>query len=85
VITETTERRGNSMAEDDNARGGFLGGFLIGGVLGALVGLFFAPKSGEELRSELKRKGNEVLDEASELYSEAQARAKIILEEAHRR
>ncbi len=84
-ITDKKERRVNPMAENDKARGGFLGGFLIGGFLGALAGLLFAPKSGEELRSELKRKGGEALDEVGELYSEAQARAKIILEEAHRR
>ncbi len=85
LITGKTERRVNSMAENNNGRGGFLGGFLIGSFIGALAGLLFAPKSGEELRSELKRRGNEVFDEASELYSEAQARAKIIIEEAHRR
>jgi gas vesicle protein len=43
------------MAENGNGRGGFLGGFLIGSVLGALAGLLFAPKSGKELRSELKQ------------------------------
>jgi gas vesicle protein len=73
------------MAENDNGRGGFFGGLLIGSFFGALAGLLFAPKSGKELRSELKRKGSEVLDEANEFYSEAQARAKIIIEEAHRR
>jgi gas vesicle protein len=85
AINDKTERRGNSMAENDDVRGGFLGGFLIGSLIGALAGLLFAPKSGKELRSELKQKGSEVFDEANELYSEAQARAKIILEEAHRR
>jgi gas vesicle protein len=29
--------------------------------LGALVGIFFAPKSGKELRSDIKEKGSEVL------------------------
>ncbi len=52
------------MAENDNVRRGFLGGFLIGSTLGALVGLLFAPKPGKELRSELKRKGSEIFDEA---------------------
>ncbi|HUL32055.1 MAG TPA: YtxH domain-containing protein [Thermodesulfobacteriota bacterium] len=73
------------MPENDSGRGGFLRGLLIGSALGALGGLLFAPKSGEEFRSELKRKGSDVFDEANDLYSEARARAKIILEEAHRR
>ena len=64
------------MAENGNDGGGFLRGFLIGGVLGAIAGLLFAPKSGKELRSELKQKGSEVLDEAKGFYSEL---AKIFL------
>ena len=35
--------------------------FLIGGTLGTLAGMFFAPKPGRELRSELKQKGEETL------------------------
>ena len=52
------------MAENSSDRGGFLRGLFIGSVLGALAGLLFAPKSGKELRSELKQKGTEVLEEA---------------------
>jgi len=64
------------MAENGNGRGGFLGGFLIGSVLGALAGLLFAPKSGKELRSELKQQGSEFLGEAKEFYSEARLKRK---------
>ncbi len=35
--------------------------FLIGGTLGALAGMFLAPKTGRELRTELKQKGEETL------------------------
>jgi len=45
------------MAEHDNQRGHFFMGFLIGSVLGALAGIFFAPKPGKELRSDIKEKG----------------------------
>jgi gas vesicle protein len=73
------------MVENEGGRGGFLRGLFIGSVLGALAGLLFAPKSGKELRSELKEKGTEVLEEATGLYSEAQVKAKAILEDAQRR
>ena len=53
------------MAEHENQQGRFFMGFLIGGVLGALAGIFFAPKSGKELRSDLKEKGSEVLKDAT--------------------
>ena len=56
------------MAENEKDCGSFLRGFVIGGVLGALAGIFFAPKSGKELRSNMKEKGSEVLKGAKEAY-----------------
>jgi len=49
------------MAENERDLGHFLKGFVIGGFLGALVGILFAPKSGKELRSDIKEKGGDVL------------------------
>ena len=57
-------------------------GFLIGGVLGALEGIFFAPESGKELRSDIKEKGSEVLKDAKEIYADASTKTKEIIEEA---
>ena len=61
------------MTENGNNQNSFLVGLLFGGVLGALVGIFFAPKSGKQLRSEIKEKGTEVLKDAEEIYEEATA------------
>jgi gas vesicle protein len=71
-----------NMAEHENQQGQFFMGFLIGGVLGALAGILFAPKSGKELRSELKEKGSEVLKEGKEIYTDAGMKAKEIIAEA---
>ena len=57
-------------------------GLLIGGALGALAGIFFAPKSGKELRSNIREKGSEVLKDGKEIYADASAKAKEIIEEA---
>ena len=62
--------------------GTFLKGFVIGGFLGALAGILFAPKSGKELRSDIKEKGSEVLKDAKEIYADASTKAKEIIEEA---
>lgn len=64
------------MAEHENPRGHFFMGFLIGSVLGALAGIFFAPKSGKELRSDIKEKGSEVLKDAKEIYADATTKNK---------
>jgi gas vesicle protein len=73
------------MAERAHDQNDFVWGFLIGGIMGALAGLFFAPKSGKELRTELKEKGSEAFEDAKQFYSEAGVKAKAILEDARRR
>lgn len=57
-------------------------GLWVGGFLGALAGFFLAPKSGRELKSDMKQKGIEAFDEAKKVYSETQSRGKAILEDA---
>jgi gas vesicle protein len=73
------------MAERGNDQNHFLWGFLVGGIMGALAGLFFAPKSGKELRAELEEKGSEAFEDAKQFYSEARVKAKAIVEDARRR
>jgi gas vesicle protein len=88
VIGLISDRRKNGrkegfhMAECENQQDHFFMGFLIGGVLGALAGIFFAPKSGKELRADIKEKGSEVLKDAKEIYADASTKAKEIIEEA---
>ena len=73
------------MAENERECGHFLKGLIIGGLLGVLAGILFAPKPGKQLRSEIKEKGSEVLEDAKEIYADASAKAKAILEEAKKR
>ena len=70
------------MAEQEKPQCRFCMGLLIGGVLGALAGIFFAPKSGKELRSDIKEKGSEVLKDGKEIYADASTKTKEIIEEA---
>jgi len=62
--------------------GGFMRGFLVGTFIGALVGVLFAPKSGKELREELKEKGDKAFGEAKHFYGEAREKSRAILEDA---
>jgi gas vesicle protein len=64
----------------------FLTGLLIGGTLGGLAGVLFAPKSGKELRTDIKETGRDAFEgtratvgKANHQFSEMGQRAKRIL------
>ena len=74
------------MAEKGYEGGNFLRGLLTGAILGALAGVLFAPKSGKELRADIKETGERALGEtkamlgkASHQVSEARQGARHIL------
>ena len=57
------------MGNDSNQSsdvGAFLAGFVIGGLVGAAVALILAPRSGEEIRSQLIERGEEFRNRARE-------------------
>jgi gas vesicle protein len=47
------------------AKGLFIG-FLVGGIAGAVTALLYAPKSGRELRGDIKRKTDEIKGDVSD-------------------
>ena len=53
----------------------FLVGLLIGGALGAALALLYAPQSGEETRDQLRKRGEDIKDGATEVYGKAVHRA----------
>ncbi|MCA6079743.1 MAG: YtxH domain-containing protein [Endomicrobium sp.] len=44
--------------------------FVLGGLVGALVGILYAPKSGKEIRCNIKKLGEEIVDTVSNLSSD---------------
>jgi gas vesicle protein len=73
------------MSQDNNNAKSFIVGLLAGGAIGALIALLFAPKSGKELRADLKLKGEEYLDEAERYISEAREKAKELINEGKKK
>lgn len=47
-----------------------IGKFVLGASIGAALGMLFAPKSGKETRSDLKKKAVELIDKAKEIDAE---------------
>ena len=70
-----------NMEEQEKPQCHFCMGLLIGGVLGALAGILFAPKSGKKLRSDIKEKGSEFLNDGKKIYADASTKAKEIFED----
>lgn len=51
-----------------------LGTFVLGGIAGVLAGIFFAPKSGKELRGSISSRANEARERGRETYFDTQER-----------
>ena len=64
------------MADNSNE---FFKGFLLGGAIGAFIALLYAPKSGREMREDIKRKTEDLLKEAEIELERAQKKAEEII------
>lgn len=49
------------MSDNSNDLGAFLAGFVIGGLVGAATAIILAPQSGQDTRSQIANKSNELL------------------------
>jgi gas vesicle protein len=72
------------MSQNNNVKG-FLIGFLAGGTIGAIIALLTTPKSGKELREDIKQKSGEYLDEADKYFAETKKKAGELINEGKRK
>jgi gas vesicle protein len=77
---------GNVMDTTNKRNHNFLTGLVFGGVLGGVAAFLLAPKSGKELRSDIKETGRKAIDETEAFFgktghevSEARDRARHVL------
>lgn len=73
------------MADDNNLKKGLLIGFLAGGAIGAVLALLYAPKSGKDLRNDIRAKTDDYLDDAEKFIAEAKVKANEVINEGKRR
>lgn len=73
------------MGQGGNFRKGLLIGLLTGGALGAVLALLYAPKSGKELRRDIRNKADEYMDEAEKYIADAKDKAIDLINEGKKR
>ena len=73
------------MSQDNGYVKGLFIGLLAGGAVGALVALLYAPKSGKELRKDIKTKTDEYYDETEKFIADAKVKAKDMMNEGKKR
>jgi gas vesicle protein len=73
------------MAQDNKMVKGLVIGLLAGGAIGALLALLYAPKSGKELRAEIRGKADDLIEGAEGYMDAAKNRAGEIVSEARKR
>ncbi len=73
------------MTKNEGMLKGLVIGLLAGGAIGAVVALLYAPKSGRELRADLKEKADEFRDDAEEYLTVARTKAGDMVSEAKKR
>ena len=72
------------MDENKTAKGLLLG-FVTGGIVGAALALLYAPKSGKELRNDIKIKKDELMDDTTEYLHIAKSKATDLINEGRRK
>jgi gas vesicle protein len=73
------------MTENNGMVKGLVIGLLAGGAIGAIVALLYAPKSGKELRADIREKTDDLVGGAEEYLHAAKSKAGEIVSEAKRR
>lgn len=68
------------MDKEKKSSKGFALGLLTGAVTGALFALLYTPKSGKELRKDIGKKKDELIDEAEKYIDKAKSKASGIID-----
>ena len=73
------------MAQNNNTTKGLIIGLLAGSAIGAVVALLYAPKSGKELRADIREKADSLLEEAEGYMQVAKSKASAMVTDAKKR
>jgi gas vesicle protein len=65
------------MSKNGNYTAGLLAGVIIGGAVGAITALLFAPKTGAELRQDIKDRSVDAYGKATDTIADLDVRANV--------
>lgn len=71
--------------EESKMTKGLVLGFLTGGIVGTLVTLLYAPKAGKELRADITKKKDEIIDDTSEYMQIAKEKASELINDGKKK
>ena len=73
------------MSDDNGMSRGLILGFLTWTIVGSMLGLLYAPKSGKELRGELREKSDDFLGEAEDYIEQARGKANSLINDGKKK
>lgn len=73
------------MADDNGLGKGLIVGFLTGSIVGSVIALLYAPKSGRELRGEIRDKSDEFLSDADVYIEKAKSKANDLINDGKKK
>ncbi len=73
------------MTQDKGVVKGLVIGLLAGGAIGAVLALLYAPKSGKELRADIRDRADDLMEGAEDYMKAARSKAGEIVSEAKKR
>lgn len=72
------------MSDDGVGRGLFVG-FLLGSVAGSVIALLYAPKTGKELRGDIRERSDDFLKDTENYIEQARSRANDLINEGKKK
>jgi gas vesicle protein len=82
VINHSITNINKELPMSDEKGKGLLIGFLSGAIVGGILALLYAPKSGKELRHEIKTRSGEISDDVQDYLKDVQVKAKDVITES---
>ena len=70
------------MSKDKKKKSSIVTSLVIGGAIGSVLGVLFAPKKGEDLRKDIKKKATNIKDSSVEVRDKIQEVVEIAQEKS---